>query len=167
MEFEQMMARKQRVTTSETIIIDHKWADSLDDARRAVFRASQEARVAGRDPEDDEAWQEANADVQALLGQQAEAVQVFTFRAIGRPEYQRILDDHQPTLAQRKEAPGLAWNPLTFPQALVAATSLEPRMTEQQVDEMWNSVEWTAGELGKLWGAANASVTHIRQIDLD
>lgn len=76
------------------------------------------------------------------------------FRAIGMQEYDDLLAKHPPTREQREQ--GAAYNALTFGPALVAAVSVEPKLTEEDTKEIWESGDWSRGDLGVLWETALA-----------
>lgn len=65
------------------------------------------------------------------------------FQALPRREYRVLLDEHPP------DTEGADWNPDTFPPALIAACSLDPKLTLEQAGEMWE--EWEAGEMGRVF----------------
>jgi hypothetical protein len=171
-DFEQIMAAKQPFSVSVPVVLDQKWADQLDEARHAVVRARAQAASRGEESAEDEAVQEAEADVQALLAGQGDAIVTFRLEAIGRPRYRRLLDAHQPTVAQRQEAKkaGLLqpqWNEETFPPALVAACLAEPHLTEAQVKEIFESDKWTTGEIARLFTGAMQACASTRTVDID
>lgn len=67
----------------------------------------------------------------------------FTVQALPRSEYRTLLDDHPPV------KDGADWNADTFPPALVAACCVDPVMTLEQAQQMWE--EWEAGEVSRLF----------------
>jgi hypothetical protein len=176
MDFDEMMSRKQRATETVTIVIDHKWADQLATARTVLVPARARAAGAGLDvkadwdgvatvPAEIVAYQEAEADVAALVAQEPESVIRFVLRALSRSEFQRLLDAHQPTPKQRKDNPAIQWNPDTFGPALVAACSVEPRLSLEQTREMWDSANWSPGELGRLENTAFMLQGEVRKVE--
>jgi len=74
------------------------------------------------------------------------------FRSLGSKLYDAIVTEHQPTKEQKKE--GNQWNPDTFPPALIAACSVDPRLTVEQATSLWESEDWSQGELMGLFIAA-------------
>jgi len=81
----------------------------------------------------------------------------MTFRGIGRARYDALQERHPPTAEQQlktKQQLGtddkLAWNPDTFPPALIAACLVEPKLTEEEVQRLWISDEWNQAELATL-----------------
>lgn len=69
----------------------------------------------------------------------------FRFRALGRPKYRALRDAHPGTAEQR-------FNPDTFPEALIAACSVEPKMSEADVAALFDVI--TDGSVEILFMAA-------------
>lgn len=95
----------------------------------------------------------------ADLEEQAEDVTVeFRFQDIGRRRYDELVHKHPPTDEEKKEykdAGGegvLPYSFNTFPPALVAATSLEPKITEVEATEMFST--WSEGDLEHIFNTA-------------
>lgn len=78
----------------------------------------------------------------------------FVFQSIGHMAYDKLVESpkHKPTKAQAKE--GSNFNPLTFPQAIVAASCIEPVMTLEEVEELFQVESWNNAELTKLFYGA-------------
>lgn len=74
------------------------------------------------------------------------------FRAIGMRAYDDLLALHPPTKEQA--AAGASYNGDTFGPALVAAVCIEPNLSEADTIEMWESDDWSRGDLAILWEAA-------------
>lgn len=77
---------------------------------------------------------------------------VFTLRAIGSKTYDVLVGMHPPTADQKKE--GAAYNPDTFGPALISACSVSPSLTVNEAKELWESEEWSRGEVMELFVAA-------------
>jgi len=91
----------------------------------------------------------------------------FRFRGIGRLAWRRLLDEHPATDEQQQQhraaqlergvmpsqVTKLGWNADTFPPAAIAATCVEPKITEAQARKLWDSPAWNDGELDKLFSA--------------
>jgi hypothetical protein len=73
----------------------------------------------------------------------------LTFRALPRPVLEEVLHAHPPT--EEQLADGAAFNPDTFPAALIAASCTEG-MTESEAQELLNT--WSAPDANALWEAA-------------
>lgn len=97
-------------------------------------------------------------------GEGSEVVEM-RFRAIGNKRYDALIRAHPP-VAQTKDQPedmsGAPYNPQTFPVALVAASCVEPEMTEEQVTVLRDT--WNVAEYSQLWVAALTVNTSRRQV---
>jgi hypothetical protein len=76
----------------------------------------------------------------------------MTFRAIGAMEYDRLVSKHPPTTEQR--ADGASFNLDTFAPALISAVSSDPEISPTDAKEIWNSAEWSRGEVITLYRQA-------------
>lgn len=75
------------------------------------------------------------------------------FEAISSRELDKLRAKHPPTQKQRAENLGV--NLETFNPALVAATLVEPKVTEDEAVELFNSDRWSAGELAQIFNTAS------------
>lgn len=71
------------------------------------------------------------------------------YRAIGAKEYDDLVAAYPPTTGQRKD--GASYNVDLFAPALIAAVSLEPKLSFEDAKEIYNSPEWSGGEVGGLF----------------
>lgn len=71
------------------------------------------------------------------------------YRAIGSKEYDDLVAKYPPTREQQKE--GAAYNVDLFAPALISAVSLEPKLSFEDAKEIYNSPEWSGGEVGGLF----------------
>ena len=76
----------------------------------------------------------------------------MTFQAIGAIEYDKLVSKHPPTTEQR--ADGAAFNLDTFAPALIAAVSSDPEISLSDAKEIWNSNDWSRGEVITLYRKA-------------
>jgi len=67
------------------------------------------------------------------------------FKSIGLKAYDDLVAEHKPTKEQAKD--GGTWNPETFPPALIAACSKDPVISPEDANALWESSEWSRGEL--------------------
>ena len=74
---------------------------------------------------------------------------VMTLKAIGSKGYDDLLASHPPTNIQKKE--GQSYNVDTFAPSLIAASSVTPKLTDEQATQIWTSNEWSRGELTELF----------------
>jgi hypothetical protein len=77
---------------------------------------------------------------------------VVTLRAIGSKAYDVLVGMHPPTVEQKKE--GASYNPDAFGPALIAACAVSPVITPNEAKELWESDEWSRGEVMELFVAA-------------
>lgn len=77
---------------------------------------------------------------------------VVNLRAIGAKDYDDLIAKHPPTAEQKKE--GGSYNVDTFAPALIAACSHEPKLTPNEAAEIWNSPDWSRGEIMELFLAS-------------
>jgi hypothetical protein len=84
------------------------------------------------------------------------AVEVV-MRSIGRGRWERLREAHPPTeeqIADAKTKMGedavLEFNPDTFPIVAIAASCIQPELTEAQVAEIWDSEDWNEEECARL-----------------
>lgn len=69
----------------------------------------------------------------------------ITYRAISHQQYDDLVAKHPPSVEER--ADGANYNDKTFPPALVAAVSIDPDLTPAQAREIFNSPDWSRGDL--------------------
>lgn len=84
------------------------------------------------------------------------------YQAIGAKEYDKLVSKHPPTAEQRIE--GAVFNIDTFAPALIAACCVEPEMTADDAQEIWDSPDWSRGDLMVLF--RNAVDLNNRGIDI-
>lgn len=121
--------------------------------KEAEFRAYEEAAkaVALTDtPETRKALEDAEAALAATTV-------TVTLQEIPRPDYDALISAHPATEEQDKlhrERVGIPapYDTDNFPLALVAASAVEPAMSEEQVRSVWEA--WPFHELSRLWQAA-------------
>lgn len=71
------------------------------------------------------------------------------FQAIGSVEYDNLVAQHKPTPQQAKD--GAAYNVDTFAPALIAAVSLEPKLSVEDATAIYNNPDWSGGEVTGLF----------------
>lgn len=159
--FDHLVSRKRPVTKTVSIVLDPELAEEHAEAQQARGFASTRA---GARPSDTDAQlelfqaEQRLEDIEARLRDE-DAIADFTFRSVGRAAYDGLVNAHQPTASQRAQAKSLgmgeiAWNPDTFPPALVALCLAEPKLTEEEVCSLWESDDWNQAELSVLLQAA-------------
>lgn len=115
----------------------------------------------------------AKAKMEQLQAAALENSTKFVFRSIGRVPYDDLVNAHPPTDEQqeiaRKEGGAdvdLSWNAETFPPALLAASIVEPKMTPEEIQEIWDSPDWGGNELLDLFNTALSAQTARRTVQL-
>lgn len=88
----------------------------------------------------------------SALAVEAEAATVtFTVEALGAPAWRRLVAEHPPP---DDDLDGWRWNLETFPPAAVAASCVDPKMSEDQAAELAGRL--SDGQWSKLWVAVMA-----------
>jgi hypothetical protein len=94
-------------------------------------------------------------EIQRLEQVVRDSEEEFTFQALGRRQYQLMLNEHRPTVEQEEVAGGrLVYNLETFPKALMAASCIAPVELAGNVEE-WAEIhdEWPPGQVALIWQA--------------
>lgn len=84
------------------------------------------------------------------------------FQSIGAGAYDKLVSKHPPTNSQRVD--GASFNMDTFAPALIAACSVEPDIEPDQAKQLWESEDWSRGELMVLF--RNAVEINNKGIDI-
>lgn len=122
----------------QAIVLEHANAQ-----REQAKRATLEALLSKR---------RAEKEVKVVLAEGEPAV-TFKFVAIKPKDYDELVTKHQPTAEQAKSGANI--NPDTFPPALVARVCAEPKFSEAEWRQVWDSEGWGRGELNSLYWEAN------------
>lgn len=77
---------------------------------------------------------------------------VFVLRAIGSKAYDVLVGMHPPTADQKRD--GGTYNPDSFGPALISACAVQPALSPNEAKELWESDEWSRGEVMELFVAA-------------
>lgn len=80
-------------------------------------------------------------------GEQQEVT--LTYQAIGAVEYDKLVSKHPPKPEQRVD--GASFDMDSFAPALISKVCVEPEMSEKDAKEIWNSPEWSRGDLMVLF----------------
>ncbi|MFE4697291.1 hypothetical protein ACFRIC_09375 [Streptomyces sp. NPDC056738] len=84
--------------------------------------------------------------LKTVLAQARASEEPFTFRYIGDRAYSDLVAAHP------SDSPQEMFDSVTFPRALVAASCVQPKMTEEQVVELFEVIN--EGEIKKMFDAA-------------
>ncbi|MGC9539980.1 hypothetical protein [Streptomyces sp. UG1] len=150
--WEKKMERLRRRSLPERVLQicdDAALRAEYDEAKRAADRA----RILAESDTDNGVFAERAVEASRRYEAAAEALQAasvyLTFRALPRPVIEELLHAHPPT--DEQAADGAAFNPDTFPAALIAASSADG-MTEAEARELRDA--WSAPDANALWEAA-------------
>lgn len=140
-------------------------------AERGIDPLDQEARepvAAEIKAEDEDLEKEVAGRAEAALQAVVDTTRTFKFRSLGRTTYRKLIAAHPPTdadhTAARVESGDMnaraSWNRETFFPALVHAASVGPQLTEAEVVEIFESPDWSDGEVDLLvQGAIKAQIS--------
>ena len=84
------------------------------------------------------------------------------YRAIGMRAYDKLVSEHPPKASERAE--GASFNLDTFAPALIAACSVEPEITPSEARAIWDSPDWSRGDVMVLF--RNAVDVNNRGLDV-
>lgn len=73
------------------------------------------------------------------------------FRAIGAKAYDDLMAKHPPLAKQKMD--GAIYNVDTFAPALIAACAIDPDLKYEEAKALWDSEEWSRGEVMTLFSA--------------
>lgn len=171
--YDHLVGKKKPLTKTIAVVLDPQLAEEYEAARSARDMAKYRADARPADSEAAMALLEADAALEAVRNRldDEEAIAEFRFRGIGRAAYEALVDKHPPTAEQRMKAKAsgfenIAWNPDTFPPALVAACLIEPDLAYEDVLGLWRSDDWNQAELQELLNAAIAVNGTRRTVEL-
>ncbi|GGL03364.1 hypothetical protein [Streptomyces flaveus] len=150
--WEQKMERLRRRSLPERVLQicdDAARRTEYDEAKRAADRS----RLLAESDTGSAVFAERAALAVQRYEAAAEALRAasvyLTFRALPRPVIEELLHAHPPT--DQQAADGAAFNPDTFPAALIAASSTDG-MSEAEARELLDA--WSAPDANALWEAA-------------
>lgn len=72
----------------------------------------------------------------------------LSFRGISAYRYDKLISAYPPRPSDKKQ--GFGYNPDKFGPALIAATCIDPEMSEEDAKEIWESDDWNRGERMRL-----------------
>jgi hypothetical protein len=168
-----LRGKKRPVIRSVSIFLDSEVAEEINRAQVKLAAVEEKLAEARGDVALQKRREDAQGELERLQDRAVEEGDVvsFSFRSIGRKAYDRLVDEHPATDEQQKEArergleAGLAptlsrlsWNADTFPPALVAAASVDPKITHEEAYELFHvSEDWNAAELTALFVTARSA----------
>ncbi len=165
-----LRGKKRPVTRTVEVFLDSDVAAEVNRARAVLEDIEERISTNKGDLGLQVQRDEARAELERLQDAAVEAGDVvsFTFRSIGRKAYERLIEEHPATEEQQKQArehgveAGLAphlsrlsWNADTFPPALIAAASVDPKISHDEAYELFHvSEDWNQAELTALFVTA-------------
>lgn len=155
-----IMSRKKPVTKKVAIQMDGEIANEIEELREAHTIARDNDRVSNAP----EAAPKIQDKIDALLEQAVESIEVFTFRSIGRYNYDKLVGLHPPTKQQKKD--GADFNADTFPPILVSASCIDPEISIEDAETIFSDPNWNGAELRKLFFGALGANTEMGDIPL-
>lgn len=165
--FDRLKAKKP-IEDVVDILLDDEPAKVVTDAREALLEAEALLHEDPKNPKLKKARDDAQKAVDKAMAEQDGDIVTIRFRALGRKRYEQLLDENGPTKEQEKKAKDAggeaSWNEDTFPVALIAASAIEPVLTEEQVQELFD--EWNQIEAQMLFLSAYRVNTNRRVPDL-
>lgn len=87
-----------------------------------------------------------------LVLNEGEEPVTFLFRAVSAPDYDKLITASPPTKDQLVAGSGFDVNKLG--PALLARVCADPQLSVAEWTELWNSPEWSGGEIGYLFNEA-------------
>lgn len=112
---------------------------------------------------------EAKKEMDKFRSQMGDNVVMFKIQGLGRKKYSALQEDHPPTEEQKKMARErdvmLNYNTDTFPPVLIHACLTDPDLSLKEVQEMWDSDDWTTAELLTLFNAAVEVNEQVRNVN--
>lgn len=169
--FAQIKAEKKPVTKTVLMVLDPTIGGAYLEAKEAYEEAKTESDLHGDDKSLKATANRLKREFESAKDVVEENSVEFVLRSLGRETVDRLMDENQATKKQIAEAEdkGLEppnWNAETFPQALVAASLIEPEVTLEDIQEMWDSEDWNQAELMTLFFTALEVQQTRRVVDL-
>jgi hypothetical protein len=181
--FDNVLADKKPAALTLELINDTAHADIVGRAKERHDLADQR-RVQNPSPAATDEYLDAFQALEEARAAAREHTRYWRFVSVGRPEYEKLLDAHQATKAQRDDnrkkqlARGVlpanvtqvAWSVATFPPALISACCIgvfvtendaeaavvpdEPYLDAEQAQALWDSKKFNDAELDAIFSAA-------------
>lgn len=168
--FKDIKGAKKPVTKSVRIVLDPDVGVQYNEAKLAYDNAKVMSDAVPADKALRATANGASDAFDAALEAIEENSVLFTFRALARTGLDDIIAEHPPTPKQKKAAEQRGeeanWNSDTFPPALMAACCIEPELTPEDAQEMWDSPDWNQAELLSLFATALEVQQTRRVVDL-
>ena len=152
--------KKKAVTKTVAIQVDGEVANSIA-ALRALLTAARDSDRISNDTDKAPAIQK---QIDKMVETSQDTLVVFTFKSVGRFEYDKLVAAHPPTKEQK--ADGAEFNADTFPPALLSAACSDPEISLEEATEMFDDPDWNNAELRALFFGALEVNTETGEIPL-
>jgi hypothetical protein len=156
----QIKKKKKAVTKTVAIQVDGEIANQIA-ALRSLHSA---ARDADRHSNTPETAPKIQKQIDNLVEESQDTLVVFTFKSVGRLNYDELVAQHPPTTEAKKE--GADFNADTFPPALISAACTDPEIPIEDAIEMFDDPDWNNAELRALFFGALEVNTETGEIPL-
>lgn len=141
---DEIRARRTPRTRTEWVPLDADLLTRIDELEREVALAKRVDERENRRPE----APRLEAELAKLRAEAELAAVPFTFQELPRKAYRDLIRAHPSTDPQRR------WDEDTFAPALIAASCVQPAMTADDAQDVWDN--WGASVAYVLFGAAYA-----------
>jgi hypothetical protein len=153
---EEIMSVKKPTQRSTRICLRPDLVEELNNLHAKNFDRSSRFKSLAEAPPDTR-YQEA---IEALQAEIEEATVTFVFQGVGRRNFELMMQAHPPTDEQQERhkadtGEDLVWNTDTFPPALVAASSLTPKISKEEAVKIFE--DWDGPDLLDIFNAAFAA----------
>lgn len=144
--FDEIRRLKKPNEVSVEMILNPELTRSIDELER---RKELEAR---RDAKENRAplAPGIQKEIDKLREEAEDEKTTFAFRDIGRRKFDALVEAFPPTAAQKKDQ--FQWDPDKFCPALLAASAIDPKMSDIDAQEIYD--EWGRGDVEALFNAA-------------
>lgn len=142
-DWDKIVSTKTAARETVSLIMDRAWGQRLGEVQLRHGILQEQVQRSPGDTALLAEIEELTTEIEQLTAEKPDKVCDFVFRSIAPGRYERLVNAHPPTQQQRQRAAKrgqqVAFNEDTFPQALVKACLVSPRLTSEQVDEMWQA----------------------------
>lgn len=140
-------ARKKPRRQEVDIPLDSGAVDELARLQKALARAEARDEMINRGKKQAPAIRKQLEELEEVIG---ESFATFVFQQLPRSVYKELIEAHPPVEEGRR------WNDATFPADLIAVSCIQPKLTAQDVSEMFSDTDecWGQTEWDLLYGAA-------------
>jgi hypothetical protein len=143
-DIEDVLSRTKPARRSVPICLDGSIAERVDGLERVWLDAVKYDREHNA-PDTAPAIRD---QIEALRAEADAATIEFTVEALGSTAWRRLVAEHPPP---DDDLEGWRWDPVSFPPVAVAASCLDPKMSEDQAYALADRL--SDGQWGKLFGA--------------